>query len=395
MPIKISIQKFKTLMSNKKLIKTITLVFVLIIMFVLIKTFYLHPQKKAIPPRPVETAIASQKDVPIYLESFGTMVAPQDVTVKSQVTGEIQKIHFVDGQEIAKGDLLITIDPSQYKAELDKAEAALAQDAVNLKLAKDTLERNSQLVKSNLISKQDFEKYQTDVSSAEAKVRLDTANVDVAKITLGYCSICSPISGIMGKRQVDAGNIVIANSGPTLVTIKAIDTLYVDFTIPEKDLSMVRKAMAEGSLKVEISVEGDDNGPYSGDVIFIDNTVDNTTGTVALRGLVDNKTRVLWAGQFVQIKLILGIKIAAVLVPYEAVQLGRKGNYIFAVTADNTADLRQVTPGNRQGNYIVVKEGVIAGEKIVTSGQMGLSQGVTVMDVSAFKAEENKTANKK
>jgi multidrug efflux system membrane fusion protein len=342
------------------------------------------------PPRPVQTTFAVQRNAPIYIDSFGNLVPPQDVNIQAQVTGEIKEVHFTDGQEVKKGDLLFIIDPSPYQAELDKAKAAVAQDEAALKLAKDTLERNRQLVASNLISAQDFEKYETDVSDTEARLRLDQANVELAQINLGYCSINSPVDGLTGKCQVDAGNIVTANTGPILVTVKSIDTLYVDFTIPEKELGRVRAAMESNKLKVDVIVEGDPRGPYSGEVIFINNTVDNTTGTFAMRAAIDNKNRALWAGQFVHLHLILGTTEGAVLVPYEAVQLGQKGAYLFAVTADNKAEVRLVETGNRQGEEIVVKDGVKAGEKVVVSGQLGLSNGASVVDVAELKKQREK-----
>lgn len=395
MPIKMIIEKCKAMLGDKKMKKSVIWAVILIAAFFLVKPFFVKPHKPEMPARPVETAIAEQKDVPLYLVSFGNMVAPQDVAIKAQVTGEVREVHFTDGMEVKKDDLLFTIDERPYKAELEKAEANLAQDTVNLKLARDTLKRNESLISSNLISKQDFEKYQTDVSAMEAKVRLDTASVDLAKINLGYCSILSPINGLTGKRQVDPGNIVIGNNGPTLVTVKTIDSLYVDFTIPEKDLMPVRQAMSEGKLSVEISVEGDTDGPYKGDVIFIDNTVDNSTGTVMMRAVVNNEKRNLWAGQFVTVKLILGISAGAVLVPYEAVQIGQKGHYLFAVTPDNRAEVRIVKTGSRQGDKIVVKDGVSSGERVVTSGQLGLSQGVPVVDVAAMKAAGNTDQSRK
>ena len=348
----------------------------------LAKGCFLKPHKSLVPPRPVQIALALEKDVPIYVDSFGNLTPPYDVSIKSQVSGQIKEVHFNDGQDVKEGDPLFTIDPSEYRAQLEKAEAALSQDIIDLKLKKDTLERNKSLVKTNLISQQEFEKCQTDAAGAEAKVKLDRANVDLAQINLKYCSITSPINGRTGKRQVDPGNIVTANSGPTLVTVKSIDSLYVDFTIPERSLPEVRASMSEGKLKVEISVEGEEDATHSGEVVFIDNTVDNTTGTVSLRAVVNNEKRTLWPGQFVNVRLILGMTGNAVLVPYESVQLGQKGPYLFVATPEDTADLRLAKTGDRQDNLIVIKEGVKAGERVVVSGQMGLSKGAPVIDIS-------------
>jgi multidrug efflux system membrane fusion protein len=291
--------------------------------------------------------------------------------------------------------MLFTIDPAPYKADLDKAEAALAQDTADLKLAKDTLARNQKLFDKELISQQDLDQYQTDVASLEAKTKLDNANIELARINLGYCFIHSPIDGLTSKRLVDPGNVVTANDGPTLVNIKTIDPLYMDFTVPEIELDRIRKAMKEGTLKVELAVTGSDDYSYSGELHFLDNTVDNSTGTVLLRAIFPNEEKALWAGQFVRVRLILYIQKDAVLVPYEAVQLGREGSYLFAVTPDNKADLRTVTTGNRENDHIIIEKGAVkVGEKVVTAGHLGLSPGVTVADVTRQKtdAEQNQKA---
>ncbi len=345
------------------------------------------PQKE-VPPRPVEAGVAIQKDVPIYIESFGNMYPPNDVNIISQVTGQIKEASFKDGDIVSRGDMLFTIDPAPYKADLDKAEAALSQDLADLKLAKDTLARNKKLFDKELISQQDLDQYQTNVASLEGKVKLDNAEIELARINLGYCFIHSPIDGLTGRRLVDPGNVVTENDGPTLVNIKTIDPLYMDFTVPEVELDRIRNAMSEGTLKVDLSVTESNDYSYSGELHFLDNAVDNSTGTVLLRAIVSNKDKALWAGQFVRVRLILYIQKDAILVPYEAVQLGQDGPYLFAITPDNKADLRAVTTGNREDDHIIVEKGVSVGEKVVISGQMGLSPGVTVIDVAQQKTRE-------
>ncbi|MFH1799347.1 MAG: efflux RND transporter periplasmic adaptor subunit [Candidatus Omnitrophota bacterium] len=333
------------------------------------------------PPRPVQTAVAFQKDVPSYIEAFGNLAALVNVDIKSQVTGKILQANFTQGQRVAAGDLLFTIDPSEYKAALDKAQATVQADEVDMKMKKDTLERNRGLASKELVSQQDFEKYETDVEAAEAKITLDKAEMALAEINLGYCSIKSPVDGVTGKVLVDPGNIVLANNGPTLANVKAIDTLYVDFTVTDRQLSEIRSAMASGVLEAEVRVP-DDGKSYVGELKLIENAIDNTTGTISLRAIVPNKENALWAGQFVYVKLILGIQKDAVLIPYAAAQLGQKGTFAFVVTPEEKADLRILKTGSRQGNDIVVEDGVKAGEKVVTSGQMGLSPGVAVREMT-------------
>jgi multidrug efflux system membrane fusion protein len=221
------------------------------------------------------------------------------------------------------------------------------------------------------------------VAAARAAVRLDQAAVRLAEINLSYCSITSPINGRTGRRQVDPGNIVTANTGPILVNIKTVDPLYVDFTISERDFARVRDNMARGKLKVQIMAEEDGRGPCQGELQFADNTIDNSTGTVSLRAGVSNKKRRLWPGQYVTVKLIVETAENAVVVPGEAVQLGQKGMYLYVVTDDNKADLRdQIEVGDAEDGELIIEKGLRAGEKVVTSGQLGLSPGVKVQIIT-------------
>jgi len=364
--------------------------FAVVVLIIVLAVFFISklikkPVKAAIPPRNVETALAEKKDVIVFIESFGNLDSPNDVDIKSQVDGQIMKAHFNEGDLVKAGDMLFTIDPSQYKAQLERAEAALIQDLANLKLNKDTVERNRKLLEKELISQQDFDKLQTDVTSSEAAVKTDNANIDLAKINLNYCYITSPIDGVTGKRQVDPGNILTANDGPTLVNVKTIDPLYVDFTIPERDLGSVRRAFSEGKLKVVLTLEKEsgsakDGNSYEGELCFLDNAVDNTTGTVLLRAIVPNHDMRLWSGQFVTVRLHLAVKKNAVVVPYEAIQIGQQGNYIFVVTPDKKAELRNVTVGVKEDDHIIIEDGIKAGETVVTVGQMGLRPGASVVE---------------
>ena len=365
---------------SRKIISVICVLIFFVAAVSMVSKYSKKPEVHKILPRLIETGLVIQKNASIYVESFGTLTPINNVDIKSQVTGKVKEARFAEGDEVAEGDLLFIIDPKPFEAELEKAKAALAEDLADLKLKTDTVERNRSLVEKNLISEQTFEEYQTEEVLAGAKVQLDHADLELAKINLDYCYIRSPIKGLTGKRLVDPGNIVSANTGPTLVNIKSDDPFYIDFTIPERKLPGLRKAMTEGKLEVKIKVDGDDGGPYAGELDFLDNTVDDMTGTVSLRAIVPNKDRALWAGQFVRIRLILGIKENAVLAPYEAVRIGQKGPYLFVVMKDNKADLRQLVTGDREDDYIIVDKGVSPGEKVVTSGQLGLSPGVPVME---------------
>lgn len=371
-----------------KLIGMAVIACVIIGGYFLFKGIFQKKQMQETPPRPVEIAVAFEKDSPVYLETFGNLYSLYDVNVKAQIDGQVKEINFTEGSEVKKGDLLVTIDPAPFQAELDKARAALNRDLADLKLKKVTFERNEVLFEKKLISRQDYDKYSADLASSEAQVRLDAASVDIAKINLDYCYVRSVVDGLTGKHLVDVGNIVKANDGPTLVNIKTINELYVDFTVTESDLNQVREAMKQGKLLVEFCGDEPSAKVYSGELTLLDNSVDNTTGTFLLRAIVSNKDRELWAGQFVKIRLILGIEKAAVQVPYEAMQLGQDGAYLFVVTSEDKAELRQIKIGNRQQDNIVIEKGVSPGERVVVSGQLGLSPGAKVFDVSQLKKEE-------
>ncbi|MGB2599375.1 MAG: efflux RND transporter periplasmic adaptor subunit [Candidatus Omnitrophota bacterium] len=379
---------YKKLLKNRKLVMNTVLALVFLIAAFHIRGCIAERRKKAIPPRPVHIATVVKEDVPIYVDSFGALTSINSADIKAQVTGEIKEVHFKEGDEVKKGDPLFVIDPAPYKAQVEKAKAALDGDQVDLKLKTDTLERNKKLFEKGLISQQEYENYLTEKIAAEAQAELDKANLEMAKINLDYCYINAPISGLAGKRQVDKGNVVTANTGPTLVNIKTIENLYVDFTAPEKNLANIRKAMEVQKLKVQITVEGEEDETYEGELSFLDNTVDDLTGTVSLRAIVSNEEQKLWPGQFVQVHLILRTEEDALLVPYESVQIGQQGSYLFVVTSRKKADLRIVTPGMREGDLIIIKKGVKAGERVVTVGQMGLSPGAPVVDVG--KKEEKR-----
>ncbi|MGD2279462.1 MAG: efflux RND transporter periplasmic adaptor subunit [Candidatus Omnitrophota bacterium] len=379
---------YEKLLGNEKLVKSVAVILAVLVVTMQIRGCIAERRKHAVHPRPVQVATAVKKDVPIYIDSFGTLTSINSADVKAQVTGEVKEVHFKEGDKLEKGDLLFVIDPDPYQALLKEAEAALAGDLADFKLKKDTYERNKELFGQGLISKQEYEGYLTEMAAAEAKVELDKANVKTAKINLNYCYITSPVKGLAGKRQVDIGNVVPANTGPTLVNVKTMEELYVDFTVPEGEIGAVRESMAAQKPKVRITIEGQENGSFEGELDFIDNTIDDVTGTVSLRATIPNEEQKLWPGQFARVRLILGTEKGAVIVPFTAVQLGKKGYYAFVINRKKRADLRLVTVGSREGNDIIVKTGIKAGETVVTAGQMGLAPGLPVVVREAGEGQE-------
>lgn len=340
------------------------------------------PQGWDRPPAAVSSAAATAKDVPLYLDEIGKCVPREVVSIAPQVPGRITDIHFADGADVKAGDALFTIDPRPYQAQVDSAEAALSQSTAALGLAKLELGRAQDLFEKKFLSQQDFDKNRSSLQVAEAKVRQDKAGLETARLNLQYCSIRSPIDGRTGRRLVDAGNVVAPGGAPLLV-VERLDPIYADFAVSENDLTAVQKNMGRGGLTALVSLPDEPGDPIAGKLTFLDNAVGTGTGTVNLRATVPNGTRRLWPGRLVKVRLLLGTISGAVLVPAAAPQSSAKGPYVYVIKEDGTADFRSVTLGQRQGDSIVIAEGLKPGEKVIVAGQMGVTPGGKVREESA------------
>jgi len=328
------------------------------------------------PPAAVTVAAAISKDVPFYLEEIGKTTAFEYVTVQPQISGQIKSIHFVDGVDLHKKDLLFTIDPRPFEAALNQAEANTAQQTAALVFAKQDFARAEELIATKAISQQEFDQKKNAVAVSEAQVKAADAAVRIAKLNLEYCEIRSPIDGRAGQRLADVGNIVKINDQPLLI-IQRLTPIYVDFTTGEQNLKSVREHLAKGTLKTNVWVPGDDQ-PHTGDLTFIDTNVQNGAGTIKLRATLPNDDHHFWAGQFVNVQLVLEMKKDAVLVPMQAIQLSQTGPYVFVVNKDAAAELRQVTQGQRQGDWMVIEKGVAPGDRVIITGQMLVAPGAKV-----------------
>ena len=329
------------------------------------------------PPASVTVATAITKDVPVYLDEVGRCVAREAVSVQPQVSGRITAIHFTDGADLKKGDLLFTIDQRPFEAQLHSAEATLAQQRAALDLAKLQFERAAGLIGTKAIAQSDYDTRKNAVDVAAAQVRQSEAAVETARLNLEYTSIRSPINGRAGHRLVDIGNVVAANS-TALLSIQRVDPIYSDFTVTENDLSEVRRHMTRGGLKVEVRLPDEPDKPVLGELTFLDNAVQDATGTVMLRATVPNPNHRLWPGQFVKVRLVLNTLPGAVLVPAAAPQMSAKGSFIYVVKEDATAELRPVKLGQRQGDLLVIEQGVKPGERVIVSGQLTVMPGAKV-----------------
>ena len=326
------------------------------------------------PPAPVTVARAVAQDVPVYIDAVGKTVAREVVSVQPQVSGRITQIHFTDGADVKIGDLLFTIDPRPYQAQLNQAEANVAQAEAALSLAKVNFARVEKVSDPRAVSRQDFDARKSAVETAEATLKQNRAAVENARLNLEYCTIRSPINGRAGQRAVDVGNVVSANNGSLLV-IQRLDPIYADFTVTESELSGVQRNMAKQALKVEVRLPDDGTEPREGKLTFLDNSVQEGSGTVKLRATLNNNDRSFWPGRFVKVRLILQTQRDAVLVPADAPQLSAKGPFVYVVKPDSSAELRPVKVGQRQEDLIVIKDGLKADERVVVSGQLGVTPG--------------------
>jgi multidrug efflux system membrane fusion protein len=322
----------------------------------------------------VVTASASQQDVPHQLKAIGTMEASESVAVRTQISGELIKVGFREGQDVQKGALLFQLDPRSYQAALRKAEATLARDRVVEANARRDYERYSQLVKDGIVTQEQAEGYRTKAESASADVSADQAAVDNAREQLGYCTITSPIGGRLGVLAVDRGNVVKANE-TVLVTINKLSPIHASFTIPEKELPEVKRRLSGGRLDVEVEVPGNAVIKEKGVVTFFDNTVDPATGTIRLKASFENSKKQLWPGQFVNLSITLAIKNNAVVVPSQAIQTGQKGQFVFVIKQDATAEIRPVVTGPVAKGMTVIENGLQSGEQVVIDGQMRVVPG--------------------
>lgn len=375
------------------------------------------------PPSPVQVTAAVSQDVPTYLDAIGKTVAREVVAIQPQVSGRITRIHFTDGANVKKGDLLFTIDTRPFEANLKQAqanlsrsmalrkqaEANLAREVAQAKWGLVQVERYRVLVEQGVVSREQYEQLRASydslkataeaaraaVNSADEAIKVDAAAIESAKVQLSYCYIRSPIDGRAGQRLADLGNVVSpggsnnpnssnggsgnSTTGNALLVIERLDPIYADFTISQNSLTAVQEQMRAGSLKAEVRLPDTQVEMVAGQLTFLDNAVQDATGQVSLRATIPNSGHQFWPGRFVNIRLVLSTIRSAVLVPATAPQMSAQGSFVYVVKQDSTAEQRQVTLGQRQGDLIVVEKGVEPGERVVINGQLGVTPGGKVL----------------
>ncbi len=342
-----------------------------------------HPANGAAPPAPppavpVTAGSATAQNVPIFAQGLGTVQTINAVNVKTRVDGQVMKVFFTQGQEVKEGDPLFLIDPRPFQAALDQAQANQQKDQAQLQGAQLDLDRYGKLVGSGFQTRQSYDDQTATVGQLQGAVKADAAAIETAQLNLQYAAIRAPISGRTGLLMVDQGNFVQAASGTTLVSITQIKPIYVNFTLPQNLVDQIRTAQAKAPLVVQAYDGSSQKLLTSGQLSFIDNHVDTTTGTIALEGTFANDNEQLWPGEFVSVRLILGTRPNAVTVPVATVMTGASGFYAYVIKPDNTVERRTVTVAARQDGIAVIAKGLNAGEKVVVGGQYRLTNNTRV-----------------
>jgi RND family efflux transporter, MFP subunit len=363
-------------MKRKLIISSAILVVVGLILF----GFYYerHKTAKSTPGILVSASAAIQQDVAITIDAIGTVEAYASVSIRSMVEGPLDQVAFNKGDRVHAGQLLFVVDPRTYQAQLDQAIAKLTSDEAQWTNAKSILDRNSKLVNNGYVAKQDYDTMVANVNSAAANVASDKAAVATAKLQLDYCTIHSPISGRAGDILVDAGNLVKANDASPLVVINQLSPIYVKFALPEQNLAALQDQLAKGPLIVMATPNKGGHIVEKGELTFIDNSVDSSTGMIQLKATFSNTNERLWPGQFVTLQLPIAHLAKAVMVPTRAVQSGQLGSYVYAVGPNSKVIYRSIEVGPAIGDNTVIKQGIKPGEKVVTEGQLNLVDGAIV-----------------
>jgi multidrug efflux system membrane fusion protein len=327
---------------------------------------------------PVTVASVTVGPFEVRARTIGTVSIDATVQVKSQVDGRIMEAPFSEGQIVHKGDLLFRLDPSLFEAQLKQSQAALARDQAQLANAQSDLKRFSDLAKKGFATAQQEEQANAQAKVLSAAIAADLAAIDIAKLQLSYTEISSPLDGKTGRILVQPGNLVKANDTGALVVINQLQPIAVDFSLPQQDLPALQHRMAKGKLKVSVAIPGDDRPPMQGNIDFINNAVDATTGTIALKASLDNADLRLVPGQLVDLTILLQTIDEALTVPIEAVNEGQSGQYVYVLAADGTVAISPVKVAYEDGGRAVIADGVRAGDKVVTDGQLRLAPGVKV-----------------
>lgn len=323
---------------------------------------------------PVTIAAIEQRDVPYRLNVVGRTEALASVTLRARIDGQILSVNYKAGQHVKKGQPMITLDDRALRAQVDQGVANLARDRAQLDKAKSDLDRQADLLAKGFISPATLEGFRATVQTLDATVRADQAALDLARVNLTYTHITSPMDGIAGALLAFPGGSVKA-SDTALVVVNQISPLYVTFALPESQLKEINRDSTAAKLKVDVRPPGADSKTLTGELVFIDNTIDTTTGTIQMKAQLDNAGEELTPGQFVEVSMTVRDMLGALLMPSEALQAGPNGNFVYVAKPDQTVEVRPVQTLQASRQTLIVQSGLNPGEKVVTDGQLRLTPG--------------------
>ncbi len=353
-----------------------------VIVFALVAISILGCAKKPKQAKPLPAVTVTpviQQTVPLYIEGVGHIEPINSVEIKSQVTGVMTGYYFNRGKDVKKGDLLVTVDPRPYQAQVDEAEAAVARNMASLKYAEDTARRNAPLVQDDYISQNKYDDLVTNVLTGEATLKQSQASLDDAEVNLGYCYIYAPMDGRTSDLLVDPGNLVYQGANETLLTMNQLSPIYATFSIPDRYLPTVQRYNQKCPLRVLVSVEDEDCPPYEGVLDLIDNQVTVSTGMVTMKANLPNEDKFLWPGQFVNCHLVLEMLNDALLIPTACIQFTTNGHYVYIVDKEGNAEKRTIEVGQFQPTSTrVVTKGLHPGETVILEGQVNVIDGKPV-----------------
>jgi multidrug efflux system membrane fusion protein len=367
------------LLTMKRYRWLITLIIIIVGIYFYSHRHTLYQFSKEKPGVPVSIANVRKKDVVVTFNTIGQVQTIATVNVTAQVAGKLTTVNFKEGQLVHAGDILFTIDSQSYEAQLAQAEATLARDNAQLGSNQLLLERNQILLKKGFISKQDFAQVKANTESDAATVQADEAAIKQAKINLNYCTITAPITGRTGNLLVTVGNNITTSGNTTLVTINQLQPIYVSFALPENVLSIIRQEMQQRPIHVTIK---NSQTFENGVITFVNNAIDNTTGTIQLKATFANDKENLWPGQFANVTVPAQTLPQALIVPADAIQYGQQGPFVFVIKSDDIATYQPVTIGPTVADGTVIKKGLAVGDEVVTAGQLRLNDGSKVMVVA-------------
>ncbi len=342
-------------------------------------------EKNSAQPLPVKTATVERKDIPVELRAVGLAEASATVAIKSQISGVLQEVGFKEGEQVKTGDLLFRIDSRPYLSQLKQARATLAKDLAALENARKQAQRYLPAAQKGYVSAEQSDQAQTNVATLKAQVQVDEAAESSARIDVDNCTIRAPISGYTGELFEDAGNLIKADADQPLVTINQTAPIKVSFTLPEQVLPELKKYLADGDMEVIVNSAEE---TLTGKLDFLDNQVNQQSGTIRLKATFTNRSKQLWPGQFVNVRLRLTTRKDATVIPTRAVQAGQNGDYVYVVNSSRTVEQRPVTVAFSNDAEAVVDSGLDIGDTVVTDGQLRLRVGATVKPI----AEQNSQA---